>query len=249
MKKIKMLLCLSIIAALLQNPIISFAQEDVTLVHKESFSAENSAEDLIELAIIQEGVMTPTYISPSESNSNDFSNTLVNDSVQIQNEGDDSFTVYNSEQLIEIRTYSDGHIEKEFAQNTIVTRDVTPGTLVGSNGKYDIAATLTVKFTAYTFGPTSDKGGYVINSITTKFTDSNTNPVYVKSIKHAINVNEPSALPIYHIDDTINNPSSGASYTLNGTYNTYYGWDHTSYGISQLNLNNGTVIEIFKIVA
>lgn len=184
---------------------------DKHLIRVENFPEEKDINNLVALALQQKEI--------SKDKQTRF---LVSDSVSLE-----------ALQLLSVKTYSDGSVEQYFAKSTI------PGNQQKSSGKYDVGAIVTIYYTIYGTAPLYTDATTKVDRVTVKINDAGTNSIYVSKIDmfyHGFLNPNSSQVDRYSI---INNPSSGAIYTL-------YANDSRSYYNNGLASVNGGAILTFS---
>ena len=115
---------------------------------------------------------------------------------------DSSTNIYEIEQLERETIYTDGTIERDYVTDYIAL--------------YDIAITFSAYSTRYVNA--SQPAVYEaerLNYITTRFNDAGTNSIYVSKIEMTTHGEPNLGDQVIYRNRTINNPSSGTTYSLN----------------------------------
>ena len=168
----------------------------------------------------EDQISNPTIISEKEYFVERDMDTLLEMASPIQTyalDVDSSTNIYEIEQLERETIYTDGTIERDYVTDYIALYDYTLENREDhSTGAYDIAITFSAYSTRYVNA--SQPAVYEaerLNYITTRFNDAGTNSIYVSKIEMTTHGEPNLGDQVIYRNRTINNPSSGTTYSLN----------------------------------
>ncbi|HWT73686.1 MAG TPA: hypothetical protein VN258_03060 [Mobilitalea sp.] len=235
LKKILVFILVLLLAVQGNGYIVAYAQGEKVCINIQTYDYTTDINKLLDLA------NQSSVLSEDKNFSFDSAVSLYSDSINSGADGDTLTLEVN--QLVQEITYSDGSIERQYADATItlMASSSDSGSLPAYWGKYDIACTFLAYYTDFYGGSVV---GRRFDYCTFKFNDAGTNSIYVSKLEMASHgIYDPLLEPSIEKYATYYNPSSGATYTLySGDSRIYnYGYLQMLTCVAIVTLSDGSV--------